>query len=86
AHSLTMTYPYNLPGVPDMSFPMYPPLSQPTNSDAGNIGQAGSSQNVGGVDISIVGSMGHGNDDVGARPSRVTKIVEYANRMDKDDT
>ncbi|GJY22808.1 hypothetical protein Tco_0396466 [Tanacetum coccineum] len=85
AHNLTMTPPYNPPGVPGMRFPMYPPPSPPTNSDAVNIGQASSSQNVGGVDTSIVGSMGHGNDDVGARPSHVTNLVEYADGMDEDD-
>ncbi|GJX45782.1 hypothetical protein Tco_0262458 [Tanacetum coccineum] len=46
---------------------------------------ASSSQNVGGVDTSIVGSIGHGNDDVGAGPSHVTKLVEYADEMDDDD-
>ncbi|GKD95372.1 hypothetical protein Tco_1375209, partial [Tanacetum coccineum] len=85
AHNLTMTYPYNPPGVPGIRFPMYPPPSLPTNSDAGNVGQASSSQNVGGVDTSIVGSMGHGNDDVATRPSHVTNLVEYADGMDEDD-
>nr|GEZ40340.1 hypothetical protein [Tanacetum cinerariifolium] len=46
---------------------------------------ASSSQNAGGVDTSIVGSMGHRNDDVGAGPSHVTKLVEYVDGMDEDD-
>ncbi|GKC66086.1 hypothetical protein Tco_1098684 [Tanacetum coccineum] len=37
AHNLTMTHPYNLPGVPRMRFPMYPPPSPPINSDTRNV-------------------------------------------------
>nr|GEY87048.1 hypothetical protein [Tanacetum cinerariifolium] len=45
---------------------------------------ASSGQNVRRVDTSIMGSMGHGNDDVGAKPSHVTKLVEYTDGIDKD--
>ncbi|GJU05022.1 hypothetical protein Tco_1121452 [Tanacetum coccineum] len=83
-HNLTMIRPYNPLGVPGMRFPMYPPPSPPTNSNTGKVVQAGSSQNVGGVDTSIVGSMGHGNDDIVAGPSQVAKLVEYDDEMDED--
>nr|GFC41457.1 hypothetical protein [Tanacetum cinerariifolium] len=81
---------YNPPGIPGMRFPMYPPPSPLTNLGMGNVGQAGSSQNVG-VDTSIVGSMGHGRDDVGVRGSsftahsHVAKLMKYDNGMDEDD-
>ncbi|GKC38352.1 hypothetical protein Tco_1050736 [Tanacetum coccineum] len=73
-----------------MRFPMYPPPSPPTNSDARNVFQASSSQNVGGVDTSIMGSFGHGHDDVGAggssftAPSQVPRLMDY-DEMDEDD-
>nr|GEV66376.1 retrovirus-related Pol polyprotein from transposon TNT 1-94 [Tanacetum cinerariifolium] len=40
----------------------------------------------GGLDISNACSMGHGNGDVGAGPSHVTKLVEYVDGMDEDDS
>nr|GEW29154.1 hypothetical protein [Tanacetum cinerariifolium] len=84
AHNLTMAHPYKPSGVPDMQFPMYPPPSPPTNSNARNVVQACSSQNVG-VYFSIVGSLGHENNDEGAAPSHGAKLVEYDDGMDEDD-
>nr|GEZ10309.1 hypothetical protein [Tanacetum cinerariifolium] len=46
---------------------------------------AGKHQNARGVNTSIVGSMGHGNDNVRAEPSHITKLVEYTDGMDDDD-
>ncbi|GKB93687.1 hypothetical protein Tco_0979824 [Tanacetum coccineum] len=74
-----------------MLFPMYPPPSPPTNSDRGHVVQESSIQSIGGVDTSIMGSLGHGHDDVGARssrsaaPSHVARLVDYDDGMDKDD-